>query len=41
MSAAVGDSYYWSYYFGPVAVQDHVSTYQFGLGAVLSFNFKN
>ncbi|CAA9198976.1 hypothetical protein FLA105534_02353 [Flavobacterium bizetiae] len=41
MSAAVGDSYYWSYYFGPVAVQDYVSTYQFGLGAVLSFNFKN
>lgn len=40
MSAAVGDSYYWSYYVGPVAVQDYVSTYQFGLGAVLSFNFK-
>lgn len=40
MSAAVGNSYYWTYY-GPIAVQDYVSTYQFGLGAVLSFNFKN
>ncbi|SHG26414.1 outer membrane beta-barrel protein [Flavobacterium defluvii] len=40
MSAAVGDSYYWTYYYGPVAVQDYVSTFQFGLGAVLSFNFK-
>lgn len=40
MSAAVGSSYYWTYY-GPVGVEDYVSTYQFGLGAVLSFNFKN
>lgn len=40
MSAAVGNSYYWTYY-GPVGVEDYVSTYQFGLGAVLSFNFKN
>ncbi|MCD9576368.1 outer membrane beta-barrel protein [Flavobacterium soyae] len=40
MSAAVGNSYYWTYY-GPVGVQDYVSTYQFGLGAVFSFNFKN
>lgn len=40
MSAAVGNSYYWTYY-GPVGVTDYVSTYQFGLGAVLSFNFKN
>ncbi|MEG2102275.1 MAG: outer membrane beta-barrel protein [Flavobacterium sp.] len=39
MSAAVGNSYYWTYY-GPVAVEDYVSTFQFGLGAVLSFNFK-
>lgn len=39
MSAAVGNSYYWTYY-GPVGVEDYVSTYQFGLGAVLSFNFK-
>ncbi|KIO51979.1 outer membrane beta-barrel protein [Flavobacterium hibernum] len=40
MSAAVGNSYYWTYY-GPVGVEDYVSTYQFGLGAVLSFNFKS
>ncbi|MFH6996719.1 outer membrane beta-barrel protein [Flavobacterium sp. FlaQc-57] len=40
MSAAVGNSYYWTYY-GPIGVEDYVSTYQFGLGAVLSFNFKN
>lgn len=39
MSAAVGNSYYWTYY-GPVGVEDYVSTYQFGLSAVLSFNFK-
>ncbi|MBE8724207.1 outer membrane beta-barrel protein [Flavobacterium hungaricum] len=41
MSAAVGESYYWTYYFGPVAFEDYVSTFQFGLGAVVSFNFKN
>lgn len=40
MAAAVGDSYYWTYY-GIVGVTDYVSTYQFGLGATLSFNFKN
>lgn len=40
MSAAVGNSYYWTIY-GPVGVEDYVSTYQFGLGAVLSFNFKS
>lgn len=39
VTSAVGDSYYWSYYYGPVAVTDYVSTYQFGLGAVLSYNF--
>lgn len=40
MAAAVGNSYYWTY-IGVVGVTDYVSTYQFGLGAVLSFNFKN
>jgi len=40
MSAAVGNSYYWTYW-GPVGVEDYVSTFQFGLGATLSFNFKN
>jgi opacity protein-like surface antigen len=40
VTAAVGDSYYWTYY-GIVGVTDYVSTYQFGLGATLSFNFKN
>lgn len=38
MSAAVGDDYYWTYY-GLVGVTDYVSTYQFGLGASLSFDF--
>ncbi|WP_276380394.1 outer membrane beta-barrel protein [Flavobacterium sp. H4147] len=40
LSAAVGNSYYWTYW-GPVGIEDYVSTFQFGLGAVLSFNFKN
>ncbi|WP_426484836.1 outer membrane beta-barrel protein [Flavobacterium sp. 2] len=38
MSAAVGYDYYWDYYWGPVAVTDYASTFQFGLGAVVSFN---
>lgn len=38
MSAAVGTSYYWTYY-GPVGVTDFVATYQFGLGATLSYDF--
>lgn len=37
-SAAVGNSYYWTYV-GPVGVTDYVSTYQFGLGATLSYDF--
>jgi len=39
MSAAVGYDYYWTYYWGPVAVDDYVSTFQFGLGASLSYDF--
>ncbi|MBK0370804.1 outer membrane beta-barrel protein [Flavobacterium agrisoli] len=39
MTAAVGDSYYWTY-FGIVGVTDYVSTFQFGLGGVISFNIK-
>lgn len=39
MSAAVGYDYYWDYYWGPVAVNDYVSTYQFGLGASISYDF--
>jgi opacity protein-like surface antigen len=39
MVAAAGTDTYWSYY-GPVAVQDYVYTFQFGLGAVIGFNFK-
>lgn len=38
MSAAVGNDYYWTYY-GIVGVADYVSTYQFGLGIVLSYDF--
>lgn len=38
MSAAVGNSYYWTY-IGVVGVTDYVSTYQFGLGATLSYDF--
>ncbi|MBS7254225.1 outer membrane beta-barrel protein [Flavobacterium branchiicola] len=39
MSAAVGYDYYWDYYWGPIAVTDYASTFQFGLGAVLSYDF--
>lgn len=38
MSAAVGNDYYWTYY-GIVGVAEYVSTYQFGLGASLSYDF--
>jgi opacity protein-like surface antigen len=38
MAAAVGNSYYWTY-IGVVGVTDYVSTYQFGLGAALSYDF--
>ncbi|MFB3390058.1 hypothetical protein [Flavobacterium sp. LAR06] len=38
MTAAVGNSYYWTYY-GIVGVSDYVSTYQFGLGASFSYDF--
>ncbi|WP_026729900.1 outer membrane beta-barrel protein [Flavobacterium denitrificans] len=40
MSAAVGYDYYWDYYWGPIAVTDYASTFQFGLGAVISYDFK-
>ncbi|WP_163411354.1 outer membrane beta-barrel protein [Flavobacterium ajazii] len=39
MSAAVGYDYYWDYYWGTVAYPDYVSTFQFGLGASLSYDF--
>lgn len=39
MSAAVGYDYYWDYYWGPVAVTDYASTFQFGLGASISYDF--
>lgn len=38
MTAAVGNDYYWTYY-GLVGVTDYASTYQFGLGASLSYDF--
>ncbi|MGO4770527.1 hypothetical protein ACEN2I_02605 [Flavobacterium sp. W22_SRS_FK3] len=38
MTAAVGNSYYWTY-IGVVGATDYVSTYQFGLGASLSYDF--
>lgn len=38
MSAAVGDDYYWTYY-GLVGVTDYASTFQFGIGASLSYDF--
>jgi opacity protein-like surface antigen len=37
--AAAGTDTYWGYW-GPVAVQDYAYSYQFGLGAVIGFNFK-
>lgn len=39
MAAAVGYDYYWDYYYGPLAVTDYASTFQFGLGASLSYDF--
>jgi opacity protein-like surface antigen len=39
MIAAAGTDTYWGYW-GPVAVQDYAYSYQFGLGAVIGFNFK-
>ncbi|MDP5199789.1 outer membrane beta-barrel protein [Flavobacterium sp. DG2-3] len=39
MSAAVGYDYYWDYYWGPVEVADYASTFQFGLGAAISYDF--
>ncbi|WP_241775739.1 hypothetical protein [Flavobacterium sp. Root420] len=39
MSAAVGYDYYWDYYYGPLAVTDYASIFQFGLGASLSYDF--
>lgn len=37
--AAAGTDTYWGYW-GPVAVQDYAYSYQFGLGAIIGFNFK-
>jgi hypothetical protein len=39
MAAAVGTDTYWGYW-GPVAVTDYAYSYQFGLGAIIGFNFK-
>lgn len=39
MIAAAGTDTYWGYY-GPVTVQDYAHSYQFGLGAIIGFNFK-
>ncbi|MCD0470548.1 outer membrane beta-barrel protein [Flavobacterium sp. JAS] len=39
MSAAIGTDYYWSNYWGVVGFTDYASTYQFGLGASLSYDF--
>lgn len=37
--APAGTDTYWGYW-GPVAVQDYAYSYQFGLGAIIGFNFK-
>mgnify|MGYP003610374704 CR=1 FL=1 len=34
-----GSDTYWGYW-GPVAIQDYAYSYQFGLGAIVGFNFK-
>jgi opacity protein-like surface antigen len=39
MIAPAGTDTYWGYW-GPIAVQDYAYSYQFGLGAVIGFNFK-
>ena len=40
MSSAVGNDIFYTWY-GPVYVTDYATLYQFGLGAVISYNFKN
>jgi opacity protein-like surface antigen len=37
--APAGTDTYWGYW-GPVVVQDYAYSYQFGLGAIIGFNFK-
>ena len=39
MIAPAGTDTYWGYW-GPIAVQDYAYSYQFGLGAIIGFNFK-
>jgi hypothetical protein len=40
MSSAVGTDVFYTWY-GPVLLHDYATLYQFGLGAVISYNFKN
>ena len=41
MSEAIGTNYYYGGYWGPVAYTNYATLYQFGLGAVISYDFKS
>lgn len=41
MSEAIGTNYYYGGYWGPVAYTNYAELYQFGLGAVISYDFKS
>ena len=40
MSEPIGSSTYWNTWYGPISYTDYAVLYQFGLGAVISYDFK-
>ena len=40
MSEPIGSSTYWDYWYGPITYTNYATLYQFGLGAVISYDFK-
>ena len=40
MSEPIGSSTYWNSWYGPISYTDYAALYQFGLGAVISYDFK-
>ena len=41
MSEPIGSSTYWNSWYGPISYTDYAVLYQFGLGAVISYDFKS
>ena len=41
MSEPIGSSTYWNNWYGPISYTDYAVLYQFGLGAVISYDFKS